>query len=95
MRNIAQFKTTYYEDALNDINFYREKFKNLQQLSESAVVVLDCFKSSLKKQLKVAEIEAATGLPRRTIQFALKTLTQQKFLRRLGKAAGGRYQLVF
>lgn len=92
---LVLFLLKVFEAALNDINFYREKFKNLQQLSESAVVVLDCFKSSPEKQLKVAEIEAATGLPRRTIQFALKTLTQQKFLRRLGKAAGSRYQLVF
>jgi Fic family protein len=85
-----------FEAALNDINVYREKFRNLQQLSESAVAVLDCFKSSPEKQLKVAEIEKTTGLPRRTIQFALKTLTGQKFLQKLGKAGrGSRYQLVF
>ena len=28
----------------------------------------------------MAEIEKSTGLPRRTIQFALKMLTEQKFL---------------
>ena len=84
-----------FEAALNDTTVYREKFRNLNQLSESAVVVLDCFKLSLEKQIKVAEIEKVTGLPRRTIQFALKTLTGQKLLQRLGQAAGSRYQLVF
>jgi Fic family protein len=84
-----------FEVALDDINVYRGKFRNLNQLSESAVVVLNCFKSSPEKQLKVAEIEKVTKLPRRTIQFTLKTLTGQKFLQKLGQAAGSRYQLVF
>jgi len=81
--------------ALDDINVYREKFRHLKQLSASAVTVLDCFKTSPQKQLKVAELETITGLPRRTIQLALKTLTEQKFLQKLGQAAGSRYQLVF
>jgi Fic family protein len=81
--------------ALEDIHVYRRRYRNLQQLSASAVAVLECFKSSPEKQLRVAEIENATALPRRTIQFALKTLSQQGFLQRLGQAAGSRYQLVF
>ena len=83
------------EEALLDINIYRTKFSNLKGLSESAVKVLDCFKSSPEKQLKVADIEISTELPRRTIQFSLKTLADQGFLQRLGKGAGTRYQLVF
>jgi Fic family protein len=81
--------------GLADINIYRMKFKNLKGLSESAVEVLDCFKSSPEKQLKVADIETSTALPRRTIQFSLKTLADQELLQRLGKGAGSRYQLVF
>ena len=83
------------EAALADINIVRLKYKNLKGLSESAVKVLDCFKSSPEKQLKVADIETSTELPRRTIQFSLKTLVDQEFLQRLGKGAGSRYQLVF
>jgi len=83
------------EAALADINLYRLKFKNLKGLSESAVAVLDCFKSSPEQHLKVADVETSTTLPRRTIQFALKTLVDQEFLQRLGKGAGTRYQLVF
>jgi Fic family protein len=89
------FMLSVFETALVDIDIYREKFKNLKQLSESAAKVLECFKSSPEKQLKVADIETSTKLPRRTIQFALNTLTKQTFLQRLGKAAATRYQLVF
>ena len=89
------FILNVFETALADIELYREKFKNQKQLSESAIKVLECFKSSPEKQLKVADIEMGTNLPRRTIQFALKTLTGQGFLQRLGKAAATRYQLVF
>lgn len=89
------FMLGVFETALTEINIYREKYKNLLQLSESAIKVLECFKSSPEKQLKVADIETSTQLPRRTIQFALNTLTRQIFLQRLGKAAATRYQLVF
>ena len=92
---LVLFILVVFEAALADINTYRQKFKNLKELSESAVTVLDCFKSNPEKQLKVADIEASTEIPRRTIQFALSTLTKQAFLQRLGKAAGSRYQLVF
>ena len=89
------FMLSIFETALVDIDLYREKFQNLKQLSESAIKVLECFKSSPEKQLKVADIEISTNLPRRTIQFSLNTLTRQTFLQRLGKAAATRYQLVF
>ncbi len=92
---LVLFILNVLEAALADINMYREKFKNIKQLSESAVKVLECFKSSPEMQLKVADIESSIKLPRRTIQFALNTLTKQVFLQRLGKAAGSRYQLVF
>lgn len=93
--SLVLFFLKIIDAGLKDINTYREKFKNMKALSESALTVLDCFKSSPEKQLKVAEIEANTSLPRRTIQFALKTLSDQAFLQRLGKGAGSRYQLVF
>jgi len=92
---LIYFMLKVMDAALNDIDVYRQKYRNLTQLSASSVTVLDCFKSSPEKQLQVAELEKITGLPRRTIQAALKTLTGQKFLQRLGQAAGSRYQLVF
>jgi len=94
-QGLVQYFLKVFAAALEDIAMYQEKFRNLQRLSESAIKVLDCFKSMPDKQLKVAELETISGLPRRTIQFALKTLSEQKFLQRLGQAAGSRYQLVF
>lgn len=93
--SLIMFILNVFETALVDIELYRTKFRNQKQLSESAIKVLECFKSNPEKQLKVADIETGINLPRRTIQFALKTLTGQGFLQRLGKAAATRYQLVF
>ena len=81
--------------SLSDIEVYRSRYARLQKLSESAATVLSCFKSSPEKRLKVAEIVNDTGLPRRTVQYALQTLTKNSFIQKLGQAAGTRYQLVF
>jgi DNA-binding IclR family transcriptional regulator len=59
------------------------------------LTVLNCFKSSPEKRLKVGNIVEETGLPRRTVQYALKTLTKQELIQLLGRGAGSRYQLVF
>ena len=93
--NLVLFFLKIFEAALADIAVYRKKYAHLQSLSESAVTVLECFKSNPGIKLKVADIEQTTDLPRRTIQFALKSLTEKAFLNRLGKGAGSRYQLVF
>ena len=93
--NLVLFFLKMFEAALADIAIYRKKYANLQSLSESAVTVLECFKSNPEIKLKVADIEKTTELPRRTIQFALKSLAEKTFLNRLGKGAGTRYQLVF
>ena len=92
---LVLFFLKLFEAAIADIDSYREKYENLQLLSESAVKVLECFKSNPERKLKVTHIEKTAELPRRTIQFALKTLTEKAFLQRLGKGAGSRYQLIF
>ena len=92
---LVLFFLKLFEAAIADIDSYREKYENLQLLSESAVKVLECFKSNPERKLKVAHIEKTAELPRRTIQLALKTLTEKAFLQRLGKGAGSRYQLIF
>ena len=83
------------DDAVTGISLYRQRYANYQRLSESALSVLNSFKSSPEQRLKVADIEAATNLPRRTIQYSLKTLTDKQFLQKLGDGAAVRYQLVF
>ncbi len=95
LKPLAWFFIKVIEASLGDIKFYREKYANLKKLSESALAVLDCFKSSPERRLKVSAIAEKTGLPRRTVQYALKTLASQHFLQSLGRGAGSRYQLVF
>jgi Fic family protein len=92
---LCRFFMTMIGDALADIDIYRKRYAHLQGLSETAVAVLTCFKSSPEQRLQVAKIESMTGFSRRTIQYALKTLADQQFLQKLGKGAGTRYQLVF
>ena len=92
---VVLFFLKIFEAAIADIAVYRKKYAHLQSLSESAVTVLECFKSNPETKLKVADIEKNTDLPRRTIQFALKSLAEKAFLQRLGKGAGRRYQLIF
>lgn len=81
--------------ALGDIDVYRARYANLVGLPESAAMVLDSFKASPERCLKVGDLETQTQLPRRTIQYALKMLTDKGFVHRLGSGAGSRYQLVF
>ena len=92
---LAWFFINILESSLADIEIYRKRYNNLQKLSESASTVLNCFRSSPEKRLKVGDIVEKTGLPRRTVQYALKTLTKQELLQILGRGAGSRYQLVF
>jgi len=92
---LAWFFIKIFELSLADIAFYRQRYEALQKLSISASAVLACFKSQPEKRLKVADIVKESGLPRRTVQYALKTLTSQYFLQLLGRGAASRYQLVF
>ncbi len=92
---LAWFYIKMLTASLTDIDLYRNRYSRLIRLSESAVVVLNCFKSSPEKRLKSSEITGETDLPRRTVQYALKTLHTGEFVQRLGQGAGTRYQLVF
>jgi Fic family protein len=92
---LCRFFLKIVADALVDIGTYREKYAHLQALSETALKVLGCFKSSPEQRLQVATIESMTALPRRTIQYSLRTLVDRRFLQKLGKGAGSRYQLIF
>lgn len=83
------------KSGIQDVYFYREKYRKLQKLSESAVKVLDEFKTNPKRKLKVSDLEKNIELPRRTIQRSLRTLTEQEFIHKLGAGSDTRYQLVF
>ena len=81
--------------ALDDIDFYRSRFQNFKKLSETAVAIVDCFKETPESRLSIKVICEATSLPRRTVGYALATLTKQGFVQKLGQGAGTRYHLVF
>jgi len=83
------------ESALQDIEVNRTKFADLEKLSSTAMEVLQCFKASPERKLQVSDIEKQLQIPRRTCQYALKTLSEKEFLQRLGSGAGSRYQLIF
>jgi Fic family protein len=95
LESLFLFFISMLKSSLNDIIVYRKKYADLQKLSETALTVLTCFKSSPETRMQVAGIIKKTGLPRRTVQYALSRLTEKAFLQRLGQGAGSRYQLVF
>jgi Fic family protein len=95
LEHLAWFFINILRVSLSDIIVYRKRYAQIQKLSESATSVLNCFKSSPEKRLKVADIVDETSLPRRTVQYALQTLTKKEFIQKLGQGAGTRYQLVF
>jgi len=92
---LAWFFIKILRSSLSDIEVYRNRYAQLQKLSESGITVLNCFKSSPEKRLKVSDIEKDINLPRRTVQYALQTLTKKGFIQKLGQKAGTRYQLIF
>lgn len=92
---LAWFFLKMIQNALDDVKTLRQRYAAMSRLSESAMRVLTCFKSSPEKRLKVADLMAETGLVRRTVQNALVSLVEAGFLQRLGAGPGSRYQLVF
>lgn len=93
--SLSWFFIKIIEDSLKDITFYRQRYNNMKKLSESAAIVLNSFKDSPEKKLKIADIVKATQLNRRTVQDSIKRLIEYGFLQKLGQGAGVRYQLIF
>ncbi|MCB0318424.1 MAG: Fic family protein [Bdellovibrionales bacterium] len=89
------FMLKVIETALSDFDFYRERYRLIQELSKSARRVLECFKDQPETRLQTKDIVEATEIPRPTVVAALQTLLSQGFLQRYGKKAGTHYQLVF
>ncbi len=92
---LSWFFIKVISESLNDIDIYRNKYKNLIKLSETSLKILNCFKLSPEKRIQVMELEKSTKLPRRTIQYSLKALTEKGFLQKTGQGTSSRYQLFF
>jgi Fic family protein len=95
LEGLAGFFLRMVEYALADIAILRRRYFALQRLSESAITVLACFRSTPERRLKVADLMAETGLVRRTVQNALVSLTKAGILQRLGAGPATRYRLIF
>ena len=95
MEPLAWFFLRMMDHALGDVAVLRSRYAALQRLSESATQVLDCFRSSPERRLTPAELMAETGLVRRTVQNALRSLVDAGIIQRLGAGRGTRYQLIF
>lgn len=92
---LAWFFLRMMDTALADVSLLRTRYRTLQRLSESATRVLGCFRASPERRLALSDLESETGLPRRTVQNALRLLVDGGLLQRLGAGRGTRYQLTF
>lgn len=92
---LTWFFSGLFPSCIDDIALYRRRYAALKNLSASAHAILDCFRSRPEMRMQVGDIVKEISLPRRTVQYGLKTLTREGFLQRLGKGAASRYQVVF
>ncbi len=92
---LAWFFLKMIRQALDEVSILRQRYSALIRLSEGALLVLACFKSSPEKRLTPAELVKETGLVRRSVQNALVNLVNAGFLQRLGVGPSSRYQLIF
>lgn len=81
--------------ALDGIQTSFERFEKVNNLSESAVQVLNCFREYPEIRLTMSLIVKETRLPRRTAGHALSRLVSLGLIQKYGQGAGVRYQLVF
>jgi Fic family protein len=90
-----RFMIKAISQALGDFEFYRQRYRDVSDLSPSAAKVLQCFKERPENRLQRSLIIEDTGFPRTTVTDALAVLTKRGFIQRLGRGAGIRYQLIF
>jgi Fic family protein len=90
-----KFMLKIIEESLGNIETCRNRYNAEKSLSKSAIQVLKCFQEYPEIRLSTGVIVEKTKLPRRTVEFSLKTLLDNSLLQRYGKGGGVRYQLTF
>lgn len=93
--HFLRFMLKVTQEALNDFDLYRERFKRLNTLSLATHTVLKCFREQPEIRLQTRFIVEHTGLARRTIGDALVALIDAGFLQKYGRGKGTYYQLIF
>lgn len=81
--------------SINGITISQQKFRAERGLSESAAIVLKCFREHPEIRLTTAKIIEQTGLPRRTVIYALNSLQADSLIQKYGQGSSVRYQLTF
>lgn len=89
------FMIKVMREAVSDIDVYREKYRQERLLSESATLVLSCFRDNPQIRMTTKIIMESTGMPRRTVGNALTKLVAAGLVQSYGQGAGVRYQLTF
>lgn len=95
LESLAWFFLKMIRSALDDVALLRQRYAAITRLSENALKVFACFKSSPEKRLAISDLMQETGLVRRTAQNALVSLVNAGFLQRLGVGPSSRYQIIF
>lgn len=95
MEYFLDFMVKMLNAALDDVNYYHEKYENHKALAPAAKSVLQCFKEHPEMRLTTRQLIELTKLPRRTVINALNRLCEKRFLQRQGQAASTHYQLIF
>ncbi len=90
-----KFMIKVLKEALDSIDILRNRFTNEANLSESAALVLKCFKNFPEIRLTTAKIVAETKLPRRTVVNSLNKLAKLKLIQKYGEGPSTRYQITF
>lgn len=81
--------------SISDVDIYRKKYEITNKLSESATAVLTCFKENPETTLTIKDIIDLIKLPRRTISYNLKILSDYGLIQKYGQLSGARYQITF
>ena len=89
------FMIKMLNEALEGIGIFRQKFAAQKNLSESARLVLSCFKEHPEVRLNTKGIIEFTKLPRRTVIYSLNNLLASRLIQKTGQGPAVKYQLVF
>ena len=83
------------DEALDGIAVYRKRYQSLQEISTSALRILECFKESPEIRLSTKQIVEITELSPRMVNYGTLTLIKHDLLQKYGSGPETKYQLTF
>lgn len=90
-----EFMIKVLGESLDSLTLYRKRYHSLSLLSKAAEDVLSCFREHPEVRLQTHSIAQETGLPLRTVVYALSALLKHDLIQKYGQGAATRYQLTF